>query len=743
MSALHRFCTAYLNCTLLLLSYAFLYAQPPLQRSSDRITIEGIYTGQYRHIAAQPFTQWLANGSLVLFDIRKPAHERAYELLNPESGKRSPMFDMSKARASFQALRGTDIIPLLNFNKQGTFAFVEDDSVLLVLSVQTAEFILIAHGIKEETTRFSPDGQKLAYVKSNDIYVYDLLQQAETRITTSGSTTLLNGTHSWVYWEEVFDREDRGYVWSPDSRALAYYQTDESMVSQIIFPDVQPAVPANITQRYPKAGGTNPTVRVGIVELDRPQHTTWLDVTAGITPQTEYLIRIQWLPNSAYLAVQTMPRDQRELHIFLAERRTGKLTHLHTERDSAWVNLHDDLYFFRDGKRFLLASERTGYNHLYLYTFDGKGTARLLNAVTRGSWSVGEARGHAIHAVDESKELVYFKANEQSSMERHLYVIKLDGSGMKRLSQEAGAHSIEFNDAATYYTDSYSNVTTPPALRLHSADGRRIQELAPANTHAAASYNLRYPRLFTVQVDADFRMPMQILTPHNFDSTQRYPVIIYVYGGPSAPNVVNMWQSDVYYSQVLAHAGFVVVKMDNRSAAAISKRFENTCARYLAGSSELQDILAGVQWLKQQRYVDSTRIGIWGWSFGGAMTLQAMTHSRAFKAGIAVAAPTDWRFYDTKYTEAYMKTPYDNPDGYNTTNVNALAHQLHGRLFLVHGTYDDNVHPQNVWNFINALIRAQKHFDLMIYPMRKHGISDPPARIHLYNAMVEFWKKNL
>jgi dipeptidyl-peptidase-4 len=240
-------------------------------------------------------------------------------------------------------------------------------------------------------------------------------------------------------------------------------------------------------------------------------------------------------------------------------------------------------------------------------------------------------------------------------------------------------------------------------------------------------------------------MPVQILKPRGFDSTKRYPVIVYVYGGPSAPVVQNGWSQDrdKYFYQLLSDEGYIIVKLDNRSCAGISKTYENTCVKDLAGDSEVGDLIAGVRWLKAQSYVDSNRVGMWGWSFGGAFTLQGMTRSKEFKAGIAVAAPSDWRFYDTKYTESFMRTPQENTAGYDRTNANLRAKDLHGRLLLVHGTYDDNVHPQNVWTFINELVKANKQFDLMMYPMRKHGISDPAARIHLYNLMFDFWKKNL
>lgn len=713
--------------------------QPDQSQPRERITVEGIYTGKYREASMVAGFQWLADGNAVLYDVRQSAATRAFELLSPQTGKRRPFGDMAKLRAGMKTARGTDQMTMLTFNSTGTHGFVEFEGGIVLADIAKGEVTTIAQGAKEDCTRFSPDGTKIAFVRGNDLYVYDINSKVESRLTNDGSATVLNGTHSWVYWEEVFDREDAGYYWSPDSKALAYYQSDESPVSTITFPHFKPAVQENILQRYPKAGGVNPKVRLGVVELNAnnaPSATKWVDFGEA---SFEYVVRVKWLPDSKRVSVQTLTRDQQELALYFADRATGKATRILKETNEGWVNVHDDLYFMKDGKSFIWASERTGFNHLYRYTMNGT----LQNAITKGSWAVGEARGRAIAGVDEKNEWVYFKALEKSSVERHLYRIKFDGSKMQRLTEETGTHTITMNETATHYFDNYSSLTAPPSLSLHSADGKRLQVLSPSRPEAMAAYQLQFPTLLTIPTPDGFQMPAQILKPRDFDTKKRYPVIIYVYGGPSAPNVINAWQGDNYFYQILADAGYVVVKMDNRSAAAISKLYENTCLKQLAGDSELNDLLAGVRWLKQQAFVDSTRIGIWGWSFGGAFTLLAMTHSKEFKAGIAVAAPTDWRYYDTKYTEAFMKTPQDNPAGYEKTNLNAHAKNLHGRLYLVHGTYDDNVHPQNVWNFIDELVKAGKQFDLMIYPMRKHGISDAPARIHLYKSMVEFWKNHL
>ncbi|TAE27031.1 MAG: S9 family peptidase [Candidatus Kapaibacterium sp.] len=715
------------------------------QISSDKITIEGMYRGQFRDIATLPALQWCSDGSAVMLDFRQAASSRAFEKLDPASGKRTPHGDMAKIKANWKTLVGTDVVPFPSFNASGGAGFVEWGEDVHILNVSTAEWRSI-RGVKEDCTRFSPDGKKIAFVRANDLYVYDIASSKETRLTTDGGKLLYNGTHSWVYWEEVYDRADEGYTWSADSKMIAFFQSDESPVSTVIFPDFKPVVPENIEQRYPKAGTANPKVRVGVLNIENPSAVRWVDFPtsggyAGVEPKIEYIVRLKWLPDNKRLSVQTMNRAQTELTLHFADAATGKTTQILKETNDGWVNVHDDLYFLADNKHFLWASERTGYNHIYRYTLDGK----LANQVTKGDWAAGGARATAIAAVDEKRGTLYFRALEKSSVERHLYKIQLDGSKMERLSEESGTHTVSMSNDGAFYTDNFSTLTTPPTLRLHKNDGKQVTVLAASRTDLSAKLPLQTPRIFTIPVSGGFAMPAQILTPRTFDSTKRYPVIIYVYGGPSAPVVQNGWQQDrdKYFYQMLSDEGYIIVKLDNRSCSGISKTYENTCVKDLAGDSEVNDLLAGVRWLKGQKYVDSSRIGMWGWSFGGAFTLQGMTRSKEFKAGIAVAAPSDWRYYDTKYTESFMKTPQENIAGYDKTNANVRAKDLSGRLLLVHGTYDDNVHPQNVWMFINELVKANKQFDLMMYPMRKHGISDAPARIHLYNLMFDFWKKNL
>jgi dipeptidyl-peptidase-4 len=372
----------------------------------------------------------------------------------------------------------------------------------------------------------------------------------------------------------------------------------------------------------------------------------------------------------------------------------------------------------------------------------------LVNQVTKGPWALASAGGiafwvrQALVGVDEKNGWVYFTALERSSIERHLYRVHTDGSGFMPISKEPGTHRISMSPDTRYFLETYSDIRTLPTLRLHSSDGSALQTLADSRPQLIAPYEIQFPEILTIAADDGFPMPAQIQKPKTFRPDRKYPVILFVYGGPAAPQVANAWQRDTLWNQMLVDAGYVVVKVDNRSATAISKKLENTVVKHL-GEAETPDLVAAARWLKKQTWVDPERMGVWGWSYGGWMTLNLMTRSQEFKAGIAVAPISDWRYYDSKWTEGAMRTPQENPKGYESASVIPLAKQLHGHLLIVHGSYDDNVHPYNELAFIDALIAAGKKFEMMTYPMRKHGITDEAATLHLYQLMIDFWKANL
>jgi dipeptidyl-peptidase-4 len=392
----------------------------------------------------------------------------------------------------------------------------------------------------------------------------------------------------------------------------------------------------------------------------------------------------------------------------------------------------------------LWPSERDGYNHLYRYRIDGT----LINRVTSGNWSMRASRGvywvsGAVCAVDEKAGLVYFTALKKSSIERHLYRANMDGKNLERISRQDGVHKIAFSPKTHYYLDEFSDRASPPALLLYRNDGTLLFTLAESPGRQLDKYHMQFREFFSIAARDGFEMPAYFIRPSDFNPQRKYPVIIYIYGGPSAPQVVDQWDDNNYFDNILVKDGYLIFCMDNRSASGISKTLQLTVLKDLWGDVELHDLLDAVQWLKKQSFTDTSRIGIWGWSGGGMHTLLAMTRSTEFKAGIAVAPVSDWIYYDTRYTEFAMKRPQDNPEGYWKTSLVRRAKNLHGRLLLVYGTYDDNVHPQNSQAFANELIRNNVQFDMMVYPMRKHTIDDDRARIHLYTRMREFWRENL
>jgi len=723
-------------------------SQAPARTS---LTVEWIFGDEGRRVTSLPSSFWLSDNKLMLYDGRQPPAQRAFEILDPATGTRRTALDMAAAVASLNALLPkSETRQVLTwpqaFDLAGRRALYIFNGDLFVLDLATARFTrLTKTEAEEQSAEFSPDGQRLAFVRANDLYVVDLNTQAETRVTRDGSETILNGTLSWLYWEEIFGRRDIGYWWSPDSKSLAYLQTDESGVEVSSFVDFQPDNPRVIKQRYPKAGKPNPRVRVGLAEVGRnttaaTSATKWVRI---VDKPFELILRVNWLPDSRRVSVQTLTRDQHELGLYFADRKTGAATRILTETDPGWVNTHDDLHFLADGQHFLWASERDDYYHLYRYTMDG----RLVNQVTRGKWALASAGAVAwirrsVVGIDEAQAWVYFMAKEHSPLERQLYRVKLDGSGMTRLSAEPGAHRISMSADTRFYVDTSSDARTMPSLTLRRADGSRQASLGAPRPELLARFDVQYPELTTIPTADGFPMPALMLKPKDFRPDRKYPVILYVYGGASIPTVTNVWQGDLLFSQLLLAEGYIVLKVDNRSATAISKRLENTVVGKV-GEPETADLLDATRWLKAQPWVDAGRIGVWGSSNGGWMTLNLMTRSQEFKAGISIAPVTDWRYYDTKWAEAFLQTPAENPEGYARTSMVKRAGDLHGRLLLIHGTYDDNVHPQNTQAFIDALVKAGKLFDMMIYPMQKHGISDRDATLHLYRTMLEFWKRNL
>jgi dipeptidyl-peptidase-4 len=718
----------------------------PANAQEERLSLEWMFSEEGKTAVSVPEHAWLHNGMLLLYDKRPPKSERTIESVIPANGRRRALVDAEKTIAALNAAFDPEE-PLeelgwpASFDPDGRWAVYEQEDDIVLLDLRSGEVIPVAvSDAEEKSARFSPDGRWLAFVRDNDLYAWDLQEGTEKRLTEDGSETLMNGTVSWVYWEELLGRVDRGYIWSPDSSSIAYLQTDDSGVGVMHYVDFEPNLPRLIKQRHPKPGEANPRVRAGVIDL-ADASTSWIDL--GSYPY-EYLARIKWLPDGRRIAVQTLDRPQTTLDLFIADAGSGKARHVMRETDPGWVNVHDDLYFL-ENDNMIWASERDGFAHLY--QFDANGD--LLNQVTQGDWALRSSGGtpgmsQSVAFISDDQRQIWFTSLEKASTERHLYRINIDGSEMQRVTSEDGAHQIWFRPDGEYYLDASSGINRPPSLTLHRPDGKLQATITASATDIPQRFNLPRWEMLAVEAHDGFSMPALLLKPPFFDAEKKYPAVIYVYGGPSAPRAINAWDNNPrnLYHRVLAGQNVVVFYLDNRSAAGRSKTDANTILRALYGPVELADLLDGVEWLKSQPYIDKDRVGIWGWSGGGIMTLQAMTSSEEFAAGVAVAPVTDWRYYDTIYTERYMKRPQDNEDGYDKTSHAKRAADLHGRLLMVHGTYDDNVHPQNSWSFTNELIEAGITLDMMIYPMRKHGIEDDAAQLHLYKTMFEFWQRN-
>jgi dipeptidyl-peptidase-4 len=582
---------------------------------------------------------------------------------------------------------------------------------------------------EEKDPKFSPDGAWISFVRDNDLFVLEPGTGEERRLTRDGSEEILNGTLDWVYEEEF--SFSSAYWWSPDSQSIAYLSLDQSPVSTFPLTDFIPVHNRVTWEHYPKAGDDNSLVRVGVVAVETAG-TVWMDL--GDDPDI-YIPRVCWVPPTGEVAIQRLNRDQTRLDLLFADPESGESRTILTESTDTFINIRDQAHFFEDRERFLWYSERDGWQHLYLYDLAG----RLQNRVTSGEWMVT-----ALDRMDEDDDRVYFTATRETPVERHLYRVKLDGSDLERLSDEAGTHASTPSPGGKYYVDEYSSLTHPPRTALHRADGRRSFWIDENPVPELEEYGLSRPEIVTFEAEDGTSFFGRITRPYLFDPAKRYPVIVYVYGGPHAQVVRNRWgRARNLWHLMMAQKGFVVFEMDNRGSFARGKAWEETIFRKM-GTLEVEDQLRGVEYLESLPYVDPERIGVWGWSYGGYMTLLClMKGGGAYKAGVSVAPVTDWKFYDTIYTERYMDRPRDNEEGYEAGAPITHVQGLTAPLLLVHGTGDDNVHFANSVALVDELIEAGKDFDLMIYPGRLHGIRDDEARMHLFRRITAFFLEHL
>lgn len=606
----------------------------------------------------------------------------------------------------------------------------------LYLKIAAGETQLTNNKDIEKNPTLSPDGQYVAFTRNNNLFTINLSTKKETQLTFDGTDVILNGFASWVYYEEILGRATRykSFWWSPDSKKIAYMRMDESMVP--MFPIYSEEGQHGFIEqtRYPKAGDKNPEVKVGVVNADGG-NTVWADFN---TKDDQYFGMPYWKADGTALWIQWMPRSQDNLKVYEMNIADGSKKEIYDEKQKTWVTLEGDdrFTFLNNGKQFILQSDVTGWNHLYLHDMSGK----RISTITSGNYRVT-----AINHVDEKNQLIYFTCRKDNSARYDLYKVKFDGGGLQRLTFGEYTHrNIQLSPNGLYFITTYSNTGSPDAVALVNNKGKVIKELGNAVGEAFETTTLAKTQLLRVtSEDGKYELPLRIVWPLNYDKNKKHPLMINIYGGPDAGTVYDGWQLNMQ-QQWWAKEGLIQVAMDHRASGHFGKEGVNYMHRNL-GYWEMKDWITIVKWLIENAGVDKNKVCISGFSYGGYMSAYALTYGADyFTHGLAGGSVTDWSLYDTHYTERFMDTPEENPEGYKSSSVYTYLDKYKGLLRIYHGTMDDNVHLQNSLQLVKKLQEKKKHFEFMVYPGGRHGWRNLREQdAHSANEIAMFIYKNL
>ena len=698
------------------------------------LTIEAIF-GDKSYEPVPSELRWSPDGNRLGYFLPTALGEREFWVLNIGTGDTRRVLSSDRAR---ELAPSPDQAPIGEIERTrriryGVSSYVWDhdgNHILFVSSGRLYHYDLatlkaaclapLKNGLTD--ARFSPDGKWVSFIYEHDIWVVPSAGGRETRLTLGGGKLLLHGEPDWLYQEE-FDMRS-GYQWSPDSGSIVFIELNESSVP--VYPLIeQSSENASVeNQRYPKAGDPNPVARIGIVSL-KGRKTVWLDKTA------EYIPRIDWADNGAITA-QLLNRAQNELQLMEVNAKTGRSRTLLTETDAAWLEVSDNLTFLSGGREFLWTSNRSGFQHMYLYSRDG----RSLTQVTSGDWVVSDIVG-----VDEPNGWIYYQSNQFEDIGLNLFRVRKDGSGTERLTRDSGTHKVYMNGQHTAMVDFYSSLTRPQEIHVH--DLSRQKEIELFKPRDLSEYDLVRPEMKELKTPDGALIRLLLYKPVDIKQGQMHPLVVYVYGMPGSPTIQDAWYGRRgLFHQFLVQQGFLVAQIDDRSSALPGHKYAVSAYRNL-GTLAAKDHEYALRYLKTLPFVDGAASAVWGWSGGGYTAAYHMTHTKLFKAGIAVAPVTDWRLYDSVYTERFMGMPDDESDAYDRASAVKAAPDYSGRLLLMHGTLDDNVHPQNTIQLIRALIEKLKQFDLMLYPGKTHSIPGVSDSIHLYTKIYDFLEWNL
>lgn len=572
--------------------------------------------------------------------------------------------------------------------------------------------------------KLSPDGKRLGLVRGNNIYVIDLASGQESQLTLDGSQHIINGKFDWVY-EEEFGISD-GWQWSPDGKMIAFWRLDENRVPEFKLMDFMDIRADATPMRYPKAGDANSIVKVGVVSLDKKK-TVWMDLG---TDDDMYIPRMQWSHKPNTLILTRLNRLQNRVELMAGDAAAGKTAVFFTEEEKTWIEERYQAHFLKTRDQFAWISERDGFSHVYLFDMNGK----LIRQITKGRWDVS-----GIALMDEKNNQIFFNGAAKTPLENQLHSVKLDGSGMQQLTLDGYSHRTTLSPSGAHFLDYSSSASSPTKIALRSSDGKTIRVVEENEIPALKEYTLSKQEFFTFKTTDGIELNGWMIKPADFDVARKYPVLLYVYGGPGSQTVTNNWGgTNFLWYQMLAQKGYIVASVDGRGTGARGKEFKSITYKNL-GKWEVNDQIEAAKYFGSQAYVDKTRIGIWGWSYGGYMSsLTILQGAEYFKTAIAVAPVTHWKFYDTIYTERYMQRPKDNEEGYKESAPVTHASKLKGNLLIVHGTTDDNVHWQNTVQFVDALQKAGKQFETMYYVNKNHGISGGNTRVHLFDMITNY-----
>jgi dipeptidyl-peptidase-4 len=723
---------------LLVFGFVSLVAAPP-QSPVSPLTVESIFGQQTFYPRLVRGTEWRPDGRMLSYFEQTDAG-RVLLGIDVTTGQRKMLIDAATLATLLEPwpvtwLQRTGFgrrAPKRYFwSPNGEAILLRSPSKLVWYDRKTGRSRALVTGQQPLTNpKISPDGLWVSFIRDYNLWIVNVRTGRQRQLTRDGSESLRDAQLDWVYPEEL--NLFTAYWWSPDSSRIAYLQFNESQVLRypLIMPNSDGA--GIYWTRYPLAGHANPVVRLGVVAISSGK-TVWMDTGANTNI---YLPRVAWLPGSGQVAIERLNRAQTRLDLLFANAGNGRSRVVLSERDRYWINVGPAPYFLSDG-RFLWSSERSGFRQLYLYD-----SGRLIRPLTSGDWVVTHLSG-----VDQKTGMVYFVATRHSPLERQLYRVPLDGWGIERVSKEPGTHEISMAPDGAAYLDTFSSVTQPERQDIYSATGARIATLGDGQVSALSGARLGPVHFLQLRAADGTMLEAEMIEPPDFSPTRKYPAIVYVYGGPEEQSVVDEWGGSIFlWQEMMAQKGYITFMLDNRGTSGRGHAFE-TPIYHNFGGVDVQDQLVGAHYLLSLPYVDTSRIGVWGWSYGGTMTLQLLFRAGdIFKAGVAIAPVTDWRQYDTIYTERYLGTPEQDAHGYRAGSPVTYADGLTGKLLIIHGTDDDNVHFSNTTELIDRLIDDNlfvNHVQLMILPGRGHPISDEPGLLSLFERMTAFFLHNL